>query len=152
MSLAISGPVNKSCSSARRGPLAELVERLLPLIGRRYVQSHHSPNGEVDSARSEGAISDTQFEAADRSLCSPLVFKSLRQVKSLKETIMLKMPRNLKTFSSIFSNTPAGRKRRRLGLLSKPWQKVKAESEANGKLVDHIDHSFIDPTSFSALK
>ena len=32
------------------------------------------------------------------------------------------------------------------------WQKVKAESEANGKLVDHIDHSFIDPTSFSALK
>ena len=32
------------------------------------------------------------------------------------------------------------------------WQKVKAESEANGKLVDHIDHYFIDPTSFSALK
>ena len=32
------------------------------------------------------------------------------------------------------------------------WQKVKAESEANGKLVDHIDHYFMDPTSFSALK
>jgi hypothetical protein len=32
------------------------------------------------------------------------------------------------------------------------WQKVKAESEANGALVDHIDHYFMDPTSFSALK
>jgi hypothetical protein len=32
------------------------------------------------------------------------------------------------------------------------WQKVKAESEANGKLVNHIDHYFMDPTSFSALK
>jgi NIPSNAP len=32
------------------------------------------------------------------------------------------------------------------------WQKVKAESEANGKLVDHIDHYFMDPTTFSALK
>jgi hypothetical protein len=32
------------------------------------------------------------------------------------------------------------------------WQKVKAESEANGKLVDHIDHYFMDPTSFSALR
>jgi NIPSNAP len=32
------------------------------------------------------------------------------------------------------------------------WQKVKAESEANGKLVDHIDRYFMDPTSFSALK
>ena len=32
------------------------------------------------------------------------------------------------------------------------WQKVKAESKANGKLVDHIDHYFMDPTSFSALK
>ena len=32
------------------------------------------------------------------------------------------------------------------------WQKVKAESGANGKLVDHIDHYFMDPTSFSALK
>jgi hypothetical protein len=32
------------------------------------------------------------------------------------------------------------------------WRRVKAESEANGKLVDHIDHYFMDPTSFSALK
>jgi len=32
------------------------------------------------------------------------------------------------------------------------WKKVKAESEANGPLVDHIDHYFIDPTSFSALQ
>ncbi len=32
------------------------------------------------------------------------------------------------------------------------WQKVKAESEANGPLVDHIDHYFMDPTTFSALK
>ncbi len=32
------------------------------------------------------------------------------------------------------------------------WKKVKAESEANGPLVDHIDHYFMDPTSFSALK
>jgi hypothetical protein len=32
------------------------------------------------------------------------------------------------------------------------WQKVKAESEANGPLVDHIDHYFMDPTSFSALR
>jgi NIPSNAP len=31
------------------------------------------------------------------------------------------------------------------------WQKVKAESEAQGKLVDHIDHYFMDPTSYSAL-
>jgi hypothetical protein len=31
------------------------------------------------------------------------------------------------------------------------WQKVKAESEASGKLVDHIDRYFMDPTSFSAL-
>src|SRR4030081_1944937 len=31
------------------------------------------------------------------------------------------------------------------------WQKVKAESEANGPLVDHIDHYFMDPTSFPAL-
>ena len=31
------------------------------------------------------------------------------------------------------------------------WQKVKAESEANGALVDHIDRYFMDPTSFSAL-
>jgi hypothetical protein len=32
------------------------------------------------------------------------------------------------------------------------WQKVKAESEANGALVDHIDRYFMDPTNFSALK
>jgi hypothetical protein len=32
------------------------------------------------------------------------------------------------------------------------WQKVKAESEAHGPLVDHIDRYFMDPTSFSALK
>lgn len=32
------------------------------------------------------------------------------------------------------------------------WQKVKAESEKNGALVDHIDHYFMDPTSYSALK
>ena len=32
------------------------------------------------------------------------------------------------------------------------WQKVKAESEANGPLVDHIDHYFMDPTSVSALR
>ena len=32
------------------------------------------------------------------------------------------------------------------------WQKVKADSEANGPLVDHIDHYFMDPTSFSALR
>jgi hypothetical protein len=34
----------------------------------------------------------------------------------------------------------------------KEWQKVKAESEANGPLVDHIDRYFMDPTSFSALQ
>jgi hypothetical protein len=32
------------------------------------------------------------------------------------------------------------------------WQKVKAESEANGPLVDRIDRYFMNPTSFSALK
>ena len=32
------------------------------------------------------------------------------------------------------------------------WQKVKSESEAKGPLVDHIDHYFMNPTSFSALK
>ena len=32
------------------------------------------------------------------------------------------------------------------------WQKVKAESEKNGPLVDHIDRYFMDPTSYSALK
>jgi NIPSNAP protein len=31
------------------------------------------------------------------------------------------------------------------------WQEVKAESEAHGPLVDHIDRYFMDPTSFSAL-
>ena len=31
------------------------------------------------------------------------------------------------------------------------WQKVKAESEAHGALVDHIDRYFMDPTSFSGL-
>jgi hypothetical protein len=32
------------------------------------------------------------------------------------------------------------------------WKKVKADSEANGALVDHIDRYFMDPTSFSELK
>ena len=32
------------------------------------------------------------------------------------------------------------------------WKKVKAESEANGALVDHIDSIFMDPTSYSALR
>jgi NIPSNAP len=32
------------------------------------------------------------------------------------------------------------------------WQKVKAESEKNGKLVDHIDRYFMDPTNFSAIQ
>jgi len=32
------------------------------------------------------------------------------------------------------------------------WQKVKADSEIHGPLVDHIDNYFMDPTSFSALK
>jgi len=31
------------------------------------------------------------------------------------------------------------------------WKKVKAESEAQGPLVDYIDSYFMDPTSFSAL-
>jgi len=31
------------------------------------------------------------------------------------------------------------------------WQKVKAESEKNGPLVDKIDRYFMDPTTFSAL-
>ena len=31
------------------------------------------------------------------------------------------------------------------------WKKVKAESEANGPLADHIDRYFMDPTSYSAL-
>lgn len=32
------------------------------------------------------------------------------------------------------------------------WKKVKAESEANGPLVDKIDNYFMDPTSYSALQ
>ena len=32
------------------------------------------------------------------------------------------------------------------------WKKVKAESEAHGPLVDHIDSYFMDPTSYSVLK
>jgi len=32
------------------------------------------------------------------------------------------------------------------------WKKVKADSETQGPLVDHIDSYFMDPTSFSALK
>lgn len=32
------------------------------------------------------------------------------------------------------------------------WQKVKADSEINGALANHIDSYFMDPTSFSALK
>jgi hypothetical protein len=32
------------------------------------------------------------------------------------------------------------------------WKRVKAESEAHGALVDHIDNYFMDPVSFSALK
>jgi len=31
------------------------------------------------------------------------------------------------------------------------WKKVKAESEAQGPLVDHIDRYFMDPTSYSTL-
>ena len=31
------------------------------------------------------------------------------------------------------------------------WKKVKTESEKNGALVEHIDHYFMDPTSYSAL-
>ena len=32
------------------------------------------------------------------------------------------------------------------------WKKVKAESEAEGALVDHIDHYFMDPTTYSVLQ
>ena len=32
------------------------------------------------------------------------------------------------------------------------WKRVKADSEANGPLVDHIDRYFMDPTSFSATR
>jgi NIPSNAP len=31
------------------------------------------------------------------------------------------------------------------------WKKVKAESEPQGSLVDHIDRYFMDPTSYSGL-
>jgi NIPSNAP len=31
------------------------------------------------------------------------------------------------------------------------WQRIKAESEAEGKLVDHIDSYFMEPTSYSAI-
>ncbi|HVV43848.1 MAG TPA: NIPSNAP family protein [Bryobacteraceae bacterium] len=32
------------------------------------------------------------------------------------------------------------------------WVKVKAESEANGVLVDHVDDTFMNPTDYSMLK
>jgi len=32
------------------------------------------------------------------------------------------------------------------------WKKVKADSETNGSLANHIDSYIMDPTSFSALK
>jgi len=32
------------------------------------------------------------------------------------------------------------------------WKKVKAASEVNGLLVDHVDSIFMDPTTFSAIK
>ena len=32
------------------------------------------------------------------------------------------------------------------------WKKVKADSETNGPLADHIDSYFMDPTTYSALK
>jgi NIPSNAP protein len=32
------------------------------------------------------------------------------------------------------------------------WKKVKADSETNGALANHIDSYFMDPTGFSALK
>ena len=32
------------------------------------------------------------------------------------------------------------------------WKRVKAESEKQGPLVDHIDNYFMDPTSYSALQ
>jgi hypothetical protein len=32
------------------------------------------------------------------------------------------------------------------------WQKAKAASEANGKIVDKVDRVFMDPADFSALK
>ncbi|MCU1239000.1 MAG: family containing protein [Candidatus Solibacter sp.] len=32
------------------------------------------------------------------------------------------------------------------------WRKVAAESELNGKIVNHVDSVFMDPTDFSKLK
>ena len=32
------------------------------------------------------------------------------------------------------------------------WMKAKAESEVNGKLVDHVDDYYMNPTDFSKLK
>lgn len=32
------------------------------------------------------------------------------------------------------------------------WVKVKAESEANGALVDHVDDTFMTPTDYSMMK
>jgi len=32
------------------------------------------------------------------------------------------------------------------------WVKVKAASEVNGKLVDHVDDTFMNPTDYSMLK
>ena len=32
------------------------------------------------------------------------------------------------------------------------WKKVKAQSEAQGALADHIDSYFMDPTGFSAAQ
>src|SRR5579872_3852172 len=32
------------------------------------------------------------------------------------------------------------------------WKKVAADSEANGKIVSHVDSVFMDPTDFSKLK
>ena len=32
------------------------------------------------------------------------------------------------------------------------WQKVKADSEAAGKLVNHVESVYVDPTDFSSLK
>ncbi len=32
------------------------------------------------------------------------------------------------------------------------WVKVKAESEANGKLVDHVDDYYMNPTDYSKIK
>ena len=32
------------------------------------------------------------------------------------------------------------------------WQKVQAESEKDGKLVDHVDSTYMSPTEFSAIK